>query len=346
VKFLNERNLKFSSWLIIPDRQAGALMLDYHPYMQEKDLYQPTALTILTTERCTNHCPHCLFSSTEEGREIDPQIFEHIISTANEVSHVTHLHLFGGEPFLNLDLLLKLLKITAQSDKKYIGIPTNCFWGNSEASAKTVLDQVAQTLPNGKFLNLFLSVDSQHQQKVGMANVANIVLAWLKNDYRNIQIHLNTFIHNKDFETLLNLLNLLKQMGISIKIMDQAYDGEAYTFYISCNNSKIIRIRAVLSISVIGNAKSIFDPSKMHLQKTFSTSACRSQYCLFGTDGRAYHDDNEYINRRDEGVAVGDKSLGETIREIGENYKPVVAKLWMEESESAGGHPAFWTTYE
>lgn len=103
---------------------------------------KPFSAGVLLTYKCTNECRHCMYAcSPKWGSDwIDLKSAEKILETFsksfreyypedfNQVGVNIGLHFTGGEPFLNFDLLLKLVEAASSHSIPSIFVETNCFW--------------------------------------------------------------------------------------------------------------------------------------------------------------------------------------------------------------------------
>jgi hypothetical protein len=67
---------------------------------------------------------------------------------------------FGGEPLLNLDLLISLIEEVKRYDIPNIGLPTNGYWGKNDATAK----KYALKLKEAGLNTIGFSIDTFHQE--------------------------------------------------------------------------------------------------------------------------------------------------------------------------------------
>lgn len=103
---------------------------------------EPVSGGILLTYKCTNECKHCMYASSPRWRSDwinlrDAEIILKNFSAAfrkryprgfNRIGVNLGLHFTGGEPFLNFDLLLRLVKLANELEIPALFVETNCFW--------------------------------------------------------------------------------------------------------------------------------------------------------------------------------------------------------------------------
>jgi len=106
-------------------------------------LYVPEPLSggIFLSYRCTCGCKHCLYACSPNWRAdwISEDDLEKVLTQlcdkiqpsplGSERISLNHgLHLTGGEPFLNFDLLLKAAQMLREFEVPSTFVETNCFW--------------------------------------------------------------------------------------------------------------------------------------------------------------------------------------------------------------------------
>ncbi|RLE88198.1 MAG: hypothetical protein DRJ67_02740 [Thermoprotei archaeon] len=100
----------------------------------------PTSVGVLLSYKCTCECKHCMYACSprwenrwisEEGlREVLEALAPSVVpaSPRGWVGVNEGLHLTGGEPFLNYDLLLAGVKLAESLGYPSVFVETNCFW--------------------------------------------------------------------------------------------------------------------------------------------------------------------------------------------------------------------------
>jgi len=103
---------------------------------------KPISGGIFLTYKCTSECRHCMYACSPKWRSDwinlrDAEIVLRVLSAAfkrrypkgfSRVGVNLGLHFTGGEPFLNFNLLLELVKLASKYEIPSIFIETNCFW--------------------------------------------------------------------------------------------------------------------------------------------------------------------------------------------------------------------------
>ncbi|HIE08556.1 MAG TPA: radical SAM protein [Armatimonadetes bacterium] len=83
--------------------------------LRERPLLAPVDLGIILSYRCNASCRHCLYAcgpGWEGWMSLDA--LEEALSAAEMWKGFVRIHLTGGEPFLNLDLLIEATRRVAR----------------------------------------------------------------------------------------------------------------------------------------------------------------------------------------------------------------------------------------
>jgi hypothetical protein len=104
-------------------------------------IQEPFSGGMFLTYKCTSECEHCMYSCSPEWKAdwISERDTEKILTyLAGKIKASPHgpnsininygLHFTGGEPFLNFDLLLKLVQRAQDFNIPSTFVETNCFW--------------------------------------------------------------------------------------------------------------------------------------------------------------------------------------------------------------------------
>jgi hypothetical protein len=175
----------------------------------------------------------------EEARDTLCQISELAPRTAKN-----NLHLWGGEPFFDRDLLFGIAHEADKLGFKSIQIDTNGFWGKDEAEARAILANLHEYAPSAKFA-LLISCDNFHQSQEILSPdfLANLIVT-AKEEFPNIQIALNSLLLN-DFKSVRSLEGSISShhSGKASAAFDDCY-GEFGFYYtqISQDRSRDIQV--------------------------------------------------------------------------------------------------------
>jgi hypothetical protein len=97
---------------------------------------------LITNYNCTSKCKHCLYGCSQTrskeyiNEDVAVQLFEAIINQGCSCIHVG-----GGEPFLNLEMLGEVLKLAKQNRIAIDYIETNSSWFKDKESAQDLLKE-------------------------------------------------------------------------------------------------------------------------------------------------------------------------------------------------------------
>ncbi|KXA98975.1 hypothetical protein AKJ41_06235, partial [candidate division MSBL1 archaeon SCGC-AAA259O05] len=109
--------------------------------LRELKINEPRSGGIFLSYRCSGSCRHCMYACSPEWSEdwIEPEKIEGVMDYLSEkiraprmdpksVGLNSGLHYTGGEPFLNYNLLLELVRMGNRFDIPGTFVETNCFW--------------------------------------------------------------------------------------------------------------------------------------------------------------------------------------------------------------------------
>ena len=104
----------------------------------------PCDIGIILSYRCQTRCKHCLYACGPEWKEwFDPAELKKAVAATRAWTHRFQVHLTGGEPFLNPNLLEQAVSIVAEA-----GIPqyveTNAFWCTEEGAVRDRLSSLRE----------------------------------------------------------------------------------------------------------------------------------------------------------------------------------------------------------
>ncbi len=130
---------------------------------------KPFSGGLILSYKCTNVCRHCLYASSPKWRGdwISIGDAERILSQLAEIMREIYprgfndvgvnvgLHFTGGEPFLNFNLLLGLVKSADRLGIPSIFVETNCFWCVDDS----VTEERFLTLKDAGLRSVLLSVN-------------------------------------------------------------------------------------------------------------------------------------------------------------------------------------------
>lgn len=112
-------------------------------------LLSPIDLGIILSYQCQAGCKHCLYACGPRWKGwMTPGQVEEAIEVTKHWRHEFRVHLTGGEPFLNFELLLEAAKIVAARGV-YQFVETNAGWCNDEKTTFEKLRELKAMGMNG-----------------------------------------------------------------------------------------------------------------------------------------------------------------------------------------------------
>lgn len=119
-------------------------------------------LTFLVSYKCTNECKHCAVQASPNQEEITikPEDVRKYLEDITKNYIIGEINFFGGEPLLNLNLIISLIEEAKKMEIPKIGLPTNGYWGKDEFIAK----KYAKKLKKAGVTLIGFSVDAFHQE--------------------------------------------------------------------------------------------------------------------------------------------------------------------------------------
>lgn len=120
-------------------------------------MFNPQEIIFCPTSECNLHCPHCFVSQSKTT--LDTQKSLSFLDTS--APYIQKVGFSGGEPFLNLDFLLSIIKKTVQLNLLFDQIMTNGTWWKTSEELHSTLQKIWEAGYDGK---IGLSWDIFHNQ--------------------------------------------------------------------------------------------------------------------------------------------------------------------------------------
>ena len=217
--------------------------------------------------------------------------------TANYI--VDEVGFFGGEPLLNLDLLVSLIEEVKRYDIPKIGLPTNGYWGKNDLIAK----KYALKLKEAGLNTIGFSVDTFHQEFVPLDVVKRAMKAAHEAGIERIY----SITQNLGHENINNLFN--EQNKKITEVISKEFE-----FCQVINSELQVRGRAV-----------------NQLARHFSMTTIPSDKCLIFKVPMFMIDPNGWVfHQLCHGICIGnakENSLSEIIREFNYRKHPIIGKV-------------------
>jgi MoaA/NifB/PqqE/SkfB family radical SAM enzyme len=140
-----------------------------HEIMKKRVTYG-SCICISITNKCNIQCRHCIASCGPANREVMPfSSIEKIINDAKSIK-INKICLTGGEPFLELPLLVDISQACNCIGIK-VTVITNGYWASSVKESKRILSKIKGLAWLG------LSTDVFHQEFIGIEKIKNAIIA-------------------------------------------------------------------------------------------------------------------------------------------------------------------------
>ena len=139
----------------------------------------PGQVIIQMTDKCNALCPQCGMRRTADYQrtELEVDDMKRVIDKAVE-NKVEAMSFTGGEPMLNVDRLVSLLKYAGDAGIKYTRTGTNGYlfrYRNNEDEFRTRISKIAEKLAATSVRNFWISIDSAephvHEEMRGFTNL-------------------------------------------------------------------------------------------------------------------------------------------------------------------------------
>lgn len=125
------------------------------------------------TYQCPSRCAHCIYASSPARREwMSEKLLVQILEQIKRNSQfLTGMHIGGGEPFLNLDLLEFSIRKMDEIGVPLEYVETNAFWAWEDKKTKQILER----MQSAGLRALLVSVSPFHLEFVPMDRVNRAV---------------------------------------------------------------------------------------------------------------------------------------------------------------------------
>lgn len=166
-----------------------------------------TNLVFHVTTACNIRCAHC-FMDSESPNQSSAMRPEDAFRWMEE-SHASGIVFTGGEPFLEYDNLIKMIKRASELNI-YSLVTTNGFWAKDLKTAK----EKADALVTAGLNELCLGVDKYHQKYIPLDNIKNAIATA---QAAGIHVVVNSTFLESPGENY-NLISEIKRCAPSVKI--------------------------------------------------------------------------------------------------------------------------------
>jgi len=193
----------------------------------KKTVSPPISGGLILSYRCTAECRHCMYACTPrwKGGWITPEDLETILTGLSgkiqpspygpDAISLNHgLHITGGEPFMNYDLLTEAVEMSSRLKIPSLFVETNCFWCVDDETT----EQKLRTLKGKGLHGILISVNPFYLEYVPFERTE-----------RAVKISYNIFGANTAVYQL-EYLRRFRNMGIRGKMSFEQYlerEGQA-----------------------------------------------------------------------------------------------------------------------
>lgn len=192
---------------------------------------------LILSYKCTNRCKHCLYASSPEWNDwYDINDLKTVIKSLSKYNFYG-IHLAGGEPFLNFELLLKSVQLCKKYNVPMEYVETNCYWAVNEKET----EKKFQELKKAGLPGVLISVSPFHNEFIPLKRVITAYkIAQKVFGYNNVLLYtdyyysfLKHFDINKkfSFDQFVQVIGRRK-VGINVK----------YNYGIILNGRAIIKL--------------------------------------------------------------------------------------------------------
>jgi hypothetical protein len=129
---------------------------------------KPISGGIFLTYKCSSRCKHCMYACSPRWKAdwINPEDARKVLRNFSEAFEGRYprgyrevgvnlgLHFTGGEPFLNFDLLLDLVRMADEYEMPSLFVETNCFWAVTDEAAREKLTQLREAGLHGILISV------------------------------------------------------------------------------------------------------------------------------------------------------------------------------------------------
>ena len=136
--------------------------------MKTLQIPQPISGGLLLTYKCNSRCSHCMYACSPKWkadwisrgdaekvlRNLSKAFRKRYPEVSTEVGVNLGLHFTGGEPFLNFNLLLDLVKTASKLGMPSMFVETNCFWAVRDEAAREKLMQLKEVGLHGILISV------------------------------------------------------------------------------------------------------------------------------------------------------------------------------------------------
>jgi MoaA/NifB/PqqE/SkfB family radical SAM enzyme len=258
-------------------------------------VFYPKLTTLNFTTRCNARCEMCIESgnkkiftpySLEEVADVLAQVAEQFPGRDKRT-----LHLWGGEPFLDLDMLFGVIREADRLGFSDIQVATNGFWGKNISRAETILKDIHDSLKQAKF-SLQISCDNFHNSQPLLSTdyLANIIYL-VETRFPGVSVWVNS-LQLKDLTSLHDLARSLTAKAPEERdVVFSAEKGNIYFIHKGSDRVRRLRVdRIPLSLTGWGNKRlaPLFQSGPVRPEQIAGINVSPDQHISIGADRQMY----------------------------------------------------------
>ncbi len=188
-------------------------------------MFIPTEIIFASTTLCNLHCAHCFVNRNNISLSAKEAV-DFLASCKNsESSRIEKVGFSGGEPFLAMDFLCKVINFSRNNDFMFDQIMTNGVWWKNEDELNKALQKIYDAGYDGK---IGISYDNFHGQNYGKTRTfCAAVNKIFGEESISVQAVVDPFLDDEKTEKLESELDALgNDFSADIFILPQTFQSE------------------------------------------------------------------------------------------------------------------------
>jgi len=187
-------------------------------------LPQPISAGVMLSYKCTAACRHCLYSCSPEWKAdwISEGDLDHLFALLQEtiqpaagepdaVGLSSGVHLSGGEPFMNFNLLLRATEIATHYNIPSLFVETNASWCANDATAREKLS----ALKSAGMKGIMISVNPYYAEYVPFERTERCIRTSLEIFGRNTMVYQLEYYRQFKLMGIRDTLSLEKYLAMA-----------------------------------------------------------------------------------------------------------------------------------
>lgn len=188
-------------------------------------MFTPTEIIFSSTTLCNLHCAHCFVDRKPVSLDAEEAVKFLDSCRASKNSQIDKIGFSGGEPFLTLDFLCKIISYARKNDFMFDQIMTNGVWWKDEEELNQTLQKIYDAGYDGK---IGISYDNFHGQDYKKIRIfCAAVNKIFDEESINIQAVADPFLDDEKTEKLESELNALgNDFYADIFVLPQTFQSD------------------------------------------------------------------------------------------------------------------------